>query len=265
MFVQLQKFLPQHLLSRLVGIVAGSEIGFIKSLFIQFAIKRYNVDLSEAEQTDPNEYRSFNDFFTRSLSAGARPISGEFCSPADGEISQLGNLEAGRVLQAKGINYSLAKLLGRENIENFESGSFITIYLSPRDYHRVHSPVSGKLTEARYIPGRLFSVNQKTTEAIEELFAINERLVMEFETDHGAASVIMVGAMIVAGIQPFWRQRPYPARTYREETVGQHVRAGDELGRFLMGSTAIVVSEKRLDFSHQPGDSLLVGQSLSTS
>lgn len=262
LFSQLQKVLPQHLLSRLVGIVAASQIRLVKSLFIKFAVNRYNIDLTEAEEPNIEAYPSFNAFFTRALQAGARPISGEFCSPADGEISQLGNIERETLVQAKGVNYSVSKLLGKADVSTYASGSFITIYLSPRDYHRVHSPISGKLKTARYIPGKLFSVNQQTTLDIPDLFAINERLVLEFDTEHGDVAVIMVGAMIVAGIQPVWRSTPYPAKTFLEEAPELDVEAGDELGRFLMGSTAIIVSSKKLSFSHAPGQSLQVGQSL---
>lgn len=264
MFILLQKIVPQHLLSRLVGLVAASEISLIKRWFIQFAISRYKVDLSEAADPDPDQYRSFNDFFTRALKPGVRPISGEFCSPADGEISQLGHITAGTLLQAKGVTYSLAKLLGAPEVSAYENGSFITVYLSPKDYHRVHSPVSGRLTTARYIPGKLFSVNQQTTEAITDLFAINERLVMEFTTEHGAVSVVMVGAMIVAGIQPVWRDTVYRAGEFATEAPDMEITAGDELGRFLMGSTAIVVSEQQLKFCHEAGDTLRMGESLVT-
>lgn len=262
MFVLLQKILPQHLLSRLVGWVAASEISFIKSAFIHWAIRRYGVDLSEAKNSNADSYRSFNDFFTRALKPGARPIAGEFCSPADGEISQLGNISDGQLLQAKGIHYRLDQLLGKTDVEAYKGGSFITVYLSPKDYHRVHSPISGKLNSARYIPGKLFSVNQQTTEAIPDLFAINERLVMEFATEHGPVSLIMVGAMIVAGIQPFWHDAPYPPRLHNEVELDLNISAGDEMGRFLMGSTAIVVSGKPLSFKHQPGDLLVMGEGL---
>ena len=262
LFVLLQKLLPQHLLSRLVGWVAASEISIVKSLFIQFALKRYGVDLSEAERTDPRDYVSFNDFFTRALKPGARNISGEFCSPADGEISQLGDISNFKLLQAKGVHYSLSQLLGTQNIESYGNGSFITVYLSPKDYHRVHSPVSGTLRCARYIPGKLFSVNQVTTEAINDLFAINERLVMEFDTEHGPVSLIMVGALIVAGIQPIWKDSCYTPKLTHEQDLDLNISAGDELGRFLMGSTAIVVSAKHLKFDHEPGDTLQMGQAL---
>lgn len=262
LFSQVQKILPQHLISRVVGWVAASRVSIIKSLFIKFAVGRYKIDLTDAAQPDIEAYASFNDFFTRALRDGARPIAGEFCSPADGEISQLGDIQDDTLMQAKGVTYSVAKLLGKADVAAYSGGSFITIYLSPRDYHRVHSPVSGTLKLARYIPGKLFSVNQQTTLDIPDLFAINERLVMEFDTEHGPVAVVMVGAMIVAGIQPVWREATYPARTFLEESPNITIQAGDELGRFLMGSTAIVVSQKKLDFKSTAGEALQMGEGL---
>lgn len=263
MNITLQKIVPQHLISRLVGWIASSEIKPIKSAFISWAVKRYGVDLSEAENPDTAAYSSFNHFFTRALRPGIRPISGEYCSPADGEISQLGAIENGKLIQAKGIHYSLSQLLAKSDVSEYDQGSFVTIYLSPKDYHRVHSPITGHLTGARYVPGKLFSVNQNTAENVQDLFAINERLVMDFATEQGSVSVIMVGAMIVAGIQPIWRNSPYPARienNAHDEKI--KVNAGDELGRFLMGSTAIVISKKPLDFALKPGDVVKMGESL---
>ncbi len=250
------------MLSRIVGWIAASTNPLIKSLFIGWAIKRFNVDLSQAEIEDPADFKSFNDFFTRALKTGARPIAGEFCSPADGEVSQAGPIVDGQLLQAKGIHYRLDQLLGLSDVSAFSTGRFITIYLSPRDYHRVHSPITGQLKAARYIPGKLFSVNQQTAESIPGLFAINERLVMDFDTEHGPVSVIMVGAVIVAGIQPIWRDQPYLPKVYDEEELNLALTAGGELGRFLMGSTAIVVSAKSIDFRHQAGDSVVMGEHL---
>jgi phosphatidylserine decarboxylase len=245
-----------------VGWVASSRQRNIKTWFINWAIKRYGVDMSQAAEPNPNAYASFNDFFTRALKVGARPIAGEFCSPADGEVSQLGPVENDKLIQAKGVNYRLDQLLGKTDVSAYKNGSFVTIYLSPKDYHRVHSPVSGSLNCARYIPGRLFSVNQQTTEAIPDLFAINERLVMEFDTEQGPVSVVMVGAMIVAGIQPVWRDEVYAPKIHQEDPMNIEFSAGDELGRFLMGSTAIVVSSTKLDFDHQAGDIVQMGISL---
>ncbi len=231
-------------------------------MFIRWAINRFDVDMSQAANENPASYESFNDFFTRALKPGARPISGEYCSPADGEVSQAGKIISGELLQAKGINYRLDQLLGLKDVSAYDNGSFITIYLSPRDYHRVHSPITGKLTSARYIPGKLFSVNQQTAESIPGLFAINERLVMDFETKQGPVSVIMVGAVIVAGIQPVWREQPYAPKVHDAESPDLDIKAGDELGRFFMGSTAIIVSHQSLEFTHQAGNSVSMGESL---
>lgn len=263
MFILLQKLLPQHLLSRLVGFIASSRVGFIRNSFISWAITRYNIDLTDAEQPNPKAYRSFNDFFTRALKPAARPIQGEICSPADGAISECGDIVEGQLLQAKGLTYTLTQLLATEQVSDFQNGSFSTIYLSPRDYHRVHCPMSGELIAARYVPGDLFSVNQQTAEAIPNLFARNERLVMQFKTNESSYYLVMVGAMIVAGIQPVWRSAPYPARRlFIDPKAKGAFAAGDEIGRFLMGSTAIVITEQNLKLKHQAGDAVKMGELL---
>jgi len=271
LFILLQKIAPQHLLSRLVGWVASSRIIWIKRAFIHWAISRYQVDMTDALEDDPDVYTSFNAFFTRALKPGARPIGPSLCSPADGAISECGNIHSGQLLQAKGICYSLEQLMAGGNTEAYRDGTFTTVYLSPRDYHRVHCPIKGTLIAARYVPGKLFSVNQQTADAIPGLFAINERLVMELETEEGPICVIMVGAMIVAGVQPIWRDTPYPARGLVIERVSDKTsggiaitafESGDELGRFLMGSTAIVLTAKRFSLAHKAGDSVRMGESL---
>jgi phosphatidylserine decarboxylase len=267
LFILLQKILPQHMLSRMVGWVAASRLKWIKYWFISWAIRRYDIDLTDALESNPDCYSSFNAFFTRALKPGTRPIEGNFCSPADGAISESGDIVSGQILQAKGIDYSIEQLMAGGDHSVYEGGSFATVYLAPRDYHRVHCPVNGRLIAARYVPGKLFSVNQQTADAIPNLFAINERLVMEFDTESGPVGLIMVGAMIVAGIQPVWRDVPYPARRLLEENIMNSVRdntfkAGDELGRFLMGSTAIVVTAKRLGLKHKAGDVVRMGESL---
>ncbi|MFT4796977.1 MAG: phosphatidylserine decarboxylase [Candidatus Azotimanducaceae bacterium] len=271
MFILFQKIAPQHLLSRLVGWVASSRIHWIKRTFIHWAIGRYQIDMTDALEADPDAYASFNAFFTRALKPGARPIGSSLCSPADGAISECGDIHAGQLLQAKGIHYSLEQLMAGGNPEAYRDGTFATVYLSPRDYHRVHCPIKGTLIAARYVPGKLFSVNQQTADAIPGLFAINERLVMEFETEEGPVCVIMVGAMIVAAVQPAWRDRPYPARSLVIESVADNISAkianalfesGDELGRFLMGSTAIVLTAKRFSLKHKAGEGVRMGESL---
>ena len=198
-FVLLQYLLPQHALSRFVALFA--EGSFLKNALIKTFIRRYRVDLSEALISDPAEFASFNAFFTRELKPSARSIEDagdSFVCPADGTISQLGNISNDQLLQAKGRHYSVVDLLGgdTELAEQFLDGSFATIYLSPRDYHRVHMPLAGRLDRMIYIPGKLFSVNAQTTAAVPNLFARNERVVCLFQSDAGPMALILVGAMM---------------------------------------------------------------------
>jgi len=265
LFIVFQKLLPQHLLSRIVGLVANSQINWLKNLFIRTVVKRYQVDLTEAAESNISAYPSFNAFFTRSLKAGVRPVSGDICCPADGVISASGLIENGRILQAKGIHYTPQKLLGGDAAD-YQNGSFMTVYLSPKDYHRVHCPAAGDLVQARYIPGRLFSVNQQTTTGLQDLFTINERLVMEFDTGFGKMAVIMVGAMIVAAIQPVWRDQPFQARTLIEEVFSppRTFAMGEELGRFQMGSTAIVLCQAQINWLRQSQEPVKMGEAIFT-
>ncbi|MBE0506521.1 MAG: phosphatidylserine decarboxylase [Marinospirillum sp.] len=250
-FAYSQYLLPQHLLSRLVGKLADCRIGWIKNTLIQNFAKRYQVNMSEARVEDLTAFASFNDFFTRELKPDAREITADplqLACPADGAISELGSLQHGQLLQAKGINYSLTRLLGGdvERAKPFMGGSFVTIYLSPKDYHRVHMPLDGRLLETIYVPGDLFSVNQATADHIPSLFARNERLVAFFETPAGPMALILVGAMIVAGIETLWDgQVAPPVRQVkiRDFSDPQPVvlEKGEEMGRFKLGSTAILV------------------------
>lgn len=251
LFSWLQYLIPQHLLSRLTGRLADCRIGWVKNQLIKAFIKRFNVDMSEALQEDPTTYDSFNDFFTRELKPDAREILADptqLVSPADGAISELGHLQHGQLMQAKGINYSLTRLLGGdlEKAQPFMGGSFATIYLSPRDYHRVHMPLQGRLLETIYVPGKLFSVNQATADNVPGLFARNERLICFFETPAGPMALILVGAMIVAGIETVWDGQVAPlARkvTLRNFNDPQPIvlEKGQEMGRFKLGSTAILI------------------------
>lgn len=251
LFSLLQYVIPQHLLSRLTGRLAECRIAWVKNQLIKTFVKRFNVDMSEALQEDPTAYANFNDFFTRELKPDVREILADptrLVSPADGAISELGLLQHGQLLQAKGINYSLTRLLGGnlEKAQPFMGGSFATIYLSPRDYHRVHMPLQGRLLETIYVPGKLFSVNQATADNVPDLFARNERLVCFFETPAGPMALILVGAMIVAGIETVWDgQVAPPARqvTLKDFNDPQPVvlEKGQEMGRFKLGSTAILV------------------------
>ncbi len=249
LFIFLQYLIPQHALSRLVGWFASSEINFIKSTFITKFAKQYDVNMQEAKQEDLSKYKSFNDFFTRELKDGARPITqgdGTLVSPADGAVSQLGKIELGRVFQAKGRDFSVTELLGgdSERAATFLNGDFATIYLSPKDYHRVHMPCAGKLLETIYVPGDLFSVNPTTAQGVDGLFARNERLVCMFETEYGPMALVLVGAMIVAGIETVWSGQvcPLPKQAQVQDYTQTEIRLekGEEMGRFKLGSTVVL-------------------------
>jgi len=252
LFVTLQYLIPQHGLSRLVGMLARSEVPWIKTTFISLFMKRFGIDLSEAQIEDPDRFETFNAFFTRALKPDARPLeasdAADIACPADGAVSQLGAIRANQVFQAKGHDYSLYDLLGGDSAlaSEFTNGQFATIYLSPRDYHRVHMPVTGTLRETRYVPGDLFSVNEATANGVPNLFARNERLVCIFDTEHGPAAVILVGAMIVAGIETVFSGQvtPLPKQvvtTDYQRTAPITLEKGEELGRFLLGSTVVLL------------------------
>ena len=252
LFVTLQYLIPQHGLSRLVGMLARSEVPWIKTTFISLFMKRFGIDLSEAQIEDPDRFETFNAFFPRALKPDARPLeasdAADIACPADGAVSQLGAIRANQVFQAKGHDYSLYDLLGGDSAlaSEFTNGQFATIYLSPRDYHRVHMPVTGTLRETRYVPGDLFSVNEATANGVPNLFARNERLVCIFDTEHGPAAVILVGAMIVAGIETVFSGQvtPLPKQvvtTDYQRTAPITLEKGDELGRFLLGSTVVLL------------------------
>ena len=247
-FIQAQRLVPQHKFSRIVGKLAGSEHPIIKNTVIQAFKAKYSIDLSIAEQTDALKYKSFNAFFTRALKPGIRQIDAalnSIVSPADGEISQIGKIQAGEIFQAKGQQFSVEKLIGDPQLAAvFQDGEFATVYLSPRDYHRVHMPFAGTLTETLYIPGELFSVNQTTAENIPGLFARNERMVCLFDTEVGRMAVVLVGAMIVAGIETVATGKVKPSGCIELNHHELALAKGDELGRFYLGSTAIVLFEK---------------------
>ncbi|HLA31305.1 MAG TPA: archaetidylserine decarboxylase [Pseudomonas sp.] len=253
LFILSQYLLPHHLLSRLIGYAADCRAAWFKNRLIGWFAKQYQVDMSEAQIEDLNAFEHFNAFFTRALKPGARPLEQSpdaVLCPADGAVSQLGKIEHGRVFQAKGHSFSLVELLGgdSERASPFMGGSFATIYLSPKDYHRVHMPLAGTLREMVYVPGRLFSVNQSTAENVPELFARNERVVCLFDTERGPMAVVLVGAMIVASIETVWAGLVTPPKrslkTFRYDDAARAPIAldkGAELGRFKLGSTAIVL------------------------
>ena len=252
-FVAVQRVLPKHALSRIIGTIAESKRPWLKNLLIKRAISAFGINMQEAASDNLEDYESFNAFFTRALKDDARVVDGDpnsVCCPADGVISQAGIIDKTRILQAKGLNYSISRLLGNSvSAQRFNNGSFATIYLSPKDYHRVHMPVSGTLRATRYIPGELFSVNDKTAQGLEELFARNERLVCEFESESaGNFVVVFVGAMLVAGIETVWGgfEKPGPGAV-RESDFSDRQLAydkGEEIGQFKFGSTAIILFEK---------------------
>ncbi len=245
LFVGLQRALPQHGLSRFGRHIADSRNPTLSRFIIRRFAAHYDVDMSEAANPDLSTYVSFNDFFTRALRPDARPMPDSaqaLISPADGVVSQAGHISGESLLQAKGHEYSLGALIARADLaREFTDGFFATIYLSPRDYHRVHAPWAGTLVRTIAVPGALFSVNEATTAGVPGLFARNERLVMVFDTAVGPAVLVMVGAMIVASIETPFDTPASPYQRLIDTAHSQRVARGDEVGRFLLGSTAIVV------------------------
>ena len=243
--------LPHHPVSRVVHRLARSRRPWLRQRLIGAFSRRFRVDRAEAEQQDPAGYPDFNSFFTRALRPGARPLPDDpaaLACPADGAVSAMGRLDGGRILQAKGRDYTVTELLGgdTDRAAALNDGAFATIYLSPRDYHRVHMPWSGTLRETVHIPGRLFSVAPPTVRAIPRLFARNERVACLFDTDCGPMAVVLVGAINVASIATVWAGEITPPRGRRivsrdHSADGIHLERGAEMGRFNMGSTVIVL------------------------
>ncbi len=275
MVIWLQHIVPKRLLTRLVGFFARARLGRLTQACIRWFVQHYHVDMSQAKEPDCTRYASFDEFFTRPLCQGARPVDANdkvICSPADGCISAFGQINEGALLQAKGHTYQLVDLVGGSNslARPYERGQFMTIYLSPRDYHRVHMPFSGRLVDMVYVPGDLFSVNEAAVQGVRGLFARNERVVCIFETDIGKMAVILVGAMIVGQIELDWygsinanHQSVMELWHYHHQDV--HYQKGDEIGMFHMGSTVIMLFEHRdLSFSKasQLGASVLMGQGI---
>jgi phosphatidylserine decarboxylase len=278
LFILLQYIVPQQLLSRLVGRLANSQISLIKSSFINWFVARYKVDMSEAAQPDATAYADFNSFFTRALRQGARPIDtspDSLVCPADGAISQLGAIVQNRIFQAKGRSYSVQALLGgdAELANEFSGGSFATVYLSPRDYHRVHMPMDGTLRSMIYVPGKLFSVNTITSEHVDALFARNERVVCIFDTHTGPMALVLVGAMIVAGVETVWAGHICPYNHTQVSTDYQggpeiiRLKKGEEMGRFKLGSTVVAVFGPdmiKLDPVLEAGTPVRMGQKMAS-
>lgn len=263
LFTTLQHLVPQQTLSQVAGRLASSRHPLLKKALIEGFAKAYDVQLDEYQRQSLKQYDNFNDFFTRELTATARPLdntpNGVAC-PADGVVSQLGQIQDQQILQAKGRDYSTAQLLASfDDGAYFADGSFITVYLAPSNYHRVHMPIDGRLLKTRYVPGTLFSVNDTTAQNVPDVFARNERLVCLFETkfangQSGRFAVVMVGAMIVAGIETVATGKIVRSDYMQElnhDINDLTLNKGDELGRFYLGSTAIVLLPKAAGITWQ--------------
>jgi phosphatidylserine decarboxylase len=254
MSVKLQYLLPQHGLSQLMSLLTHSKTPWLKNLFIKQIIKHYRVNMDEALIQDINAFESFNDFFTRELKPDARPISvldNAIVSPADGVVSQAGMITEGDIFQAKGKSFTVTDLLGgsEERAAPFNDGIFSTIYLSPKDYHRLHMPLTGTLKEMVHVGGDLFSVNAATTDAVPRLFARNERVCCIFDTEIGPMALVLVGAIFVSSVETVWHGVVTPptrtdVRSWLYEDNAPTLAKGEEMGRFNMGSTIIVLFGK---------------------
>lgn len=278
-FALLQELLPQHLLSRTMHRLARSTTPWLRNAILRSVLRAYpQIDLGEAAEPDPFAYPSFNAFFTRTLKPGARPLAGgerDVVSPVDGTLSQLGTVRDGQLLQAKGMYYTASALLADTSAAaRYEGGGFACIYLAPYNYHRIHMPLAGRLTATRYVPGQLFSVNAATARTVAGLFARNERVVCEFETELGPLAVVMVGALFVGSIETVFAGEinPPDRRGGRVSSVeaglGRQFARGDELGRFNMGSTVVLLLGHRgIRFVERlgPGSTLRLGQALAVS
>ena len=287
-----QPWLPQRAINRLAGWLANTTIPWLKNYLIRYFLKRHAVNLDEACLTDPMQYPSFNAFFTRALKSECRPLSPDpqdLSSPVDGCISQMGSIQDARLIQAKGHSFTVDDLLGATHnpeLQNktrvFNNGSFITLYLAPHDYHRVHMPITGTLSQMIYIPGRLFSVDARTAQRIPNLFAANERVACLFDTAQGPMALILVGAMIVGSIETVWAGAVSGPQTACNSTQPKNAKKpeiqhwtyptpitlerGAEMGRFQLGSTVIVLLPQDAplcwDPQHAAGHSIRMGERL---
>jgi phosphatidylserine decarboxylase len=266
-----QYLIPKQALTLLAGKLAGAEAGRLTTSIIRWFVGRYGVNMAEAANPDIVSYASFNEFFTRSLRDGARPLAAaDFICPVDGAISQFGAIERDQIFQAKGHSYSTAALVGgdRELAARFENGSFATLYLSPRDYHRIHMPCDGRLTRMIHVPGALFSVNPTTARGVPGLFARNERVVCVFDSPYGPFVLTLVGATIVGSMATVWHgvvnpQRPGHLREWNYADRQIDFRQGDEMGRFLLGSTVVMLFPKgiiRFNPGWAPAQAIRLGE-----
>jgi phosphatidylserine decarboxylase len=275
--IALQYIMPKHFLSRLVGKFAAAEAGVLTTVFIKWFINQYKIDMSEAAKSEPEAYNTFNAFFTRELKQGLRPINQDatiMAHPVDGAVSQCGPIESGNIFQAKGHSYTSQALLGgdKADADRFDGGDFATIYLAPKDYHRIHMPITGTLSKMTYIPGDLFSVNPLTAQNVPGLFARNERVVAIFETEIGPLAMVLVGATIVASIETIWAGTVTPPGgkqvfSWDYPTTGPKaltLEKGAEMGRFKLGSTVVMLfAQDAIDtFADgvEPGEVTRLGQ-----
>ncbi|MDT9002049.1 archaetidylserine decarboxylase [Paucibacter sp. APW11] len=255
-----QYLMPKGLLTRLAGSFARAQLGGLTTAVIRRFIARYNVNMAEAANPDPAAYASFNDFFTRALKPGARPLaSGALICPVDGAISQFGPIERGQIFQAKGHSFSATALVGGDAAlaAQFDDGYFANLYLSPRDYHRIHMPCAGRLLRMIHVPGELFSVNPTTARGVPGLFARNERVVCVFESDAGPFVLVLVGATIVGSMATVWHgvvnpPRPGQPRSWHYEDGDIRLAQGEEMGRFLLGSTVVMLFPKSRPLQFNP-------------
>jgi phosphatidylserine decarboxylase len=274
-FVLLQHLLPKQAMTRLAGRIASARGGAWTRAIVRRFVARYGVDMSEAAEPRIEAYASFNDFFTRALREGARPLAqADWICPVDGAISQFGRIERDRVFQAKGHDYTTAALVGGDAAlaAQFDDGWFATLYLSPRDYHRIHMPCTGRLRRMIHVPGSLYSVNPATARGIPGLFARNERVVCTFDTAHGPFVLVLVGATIVGSMATVWHGQVSPPRTgtlreWRYDETPIVLRQGEEMGRFLLGSTVVMLwpaGPLRFEPSWSPGRAIRLGEAMAS-
>ena len=276
--ILLQYLLPKQAITTLAGMLANKQCGLLTTKVIAWFVNRYSVNMAEAVHADITSYKSFNEFFTRPLKDNARPLAdAAFICPVDGAISQFGSVEKDQIFQAKGHHYStLSMLAGQQALATkFENGHFACLYLSPKDYHRIHMPCDGALKSMVYVPGDLFSVNPNTAANVPNLFARNERVVCEFESAiHGTFVMVLVGATIVGSMATVWHEaidgakngiinppRSKNIRSWNYENI--HLKQGDEMGRFLLGSTVVMLFEKdavQFNADWQPARSIRLGE-----
>ena len=271
-----QYLLPKQALTMLAGKIASAKAGGLTTRLIRWFVDKYQVNMAEAANPDIASYASFNEFFTRPLREGARPLAqgagADFICPVDGAISQFGTIEKDQIFQAKGHHYSTTALVGGDAAlaAQFQDGQFATLYLSPKDYHRIHMPHDGRLTRMIYVPGALFSVNPTTARGVPGLFARNERVVCVFESDRGTFVLTLVGATIVGSMATVWHGIVNPPRSgvvrewkYKDQIIT--LKKGDEMGRFLLGSTVVMLWPKdtlRFNTDWQPAGKIQMGDAM---